>query len=69
MDATRVEKPTIKEGFRLGDWLVQPGLGRLSRNGSAIHLEPKHMDLLVCLAQHPRQIRTKEQIFDAVWPD
>ena len=55
--------------FRLGPWLVEPSLNTVSRNGSSVHLEPKVMTVLVCLAQQPGEAVTKDQLLKTVWPD
>jgi TolB-like protein len=55
--------------FRAGAWLVEPGLNTISRNGATIHLEPKVMGVLVCLAQHAGEPLLKEKLIEAVWPD
>jgi len=38
--------------FQIGEWRAEPGLNTLSQNGSPIRLEPKIMEVLVCLASH-----------------
>ncbi len=53
--------------FRLGNWLVQPRLTRISRGRREVHLRPKLMDLLVFLAQHGGQVVSKREILDGVW--
>ena len=53
--------------FRLGDWLVDPSLNRLSRGGVVEHARPRLIELLVFLAKHAGQLVTKEQILDEVW--
>jgi len=56
--------------FSLGEWLVQPQLNRLSHAGSAdVQLEPKMMDVLVCLAQSHGDVVSREALIDAVWPE
>ncbi len=56
--------------FTLGEWLVQPQLNRLSRSdGGDVQLEPKMMDVLVCLAQTPGDVVSREALIDAVWPE
>jgi TolB-like protein len=55
--------------FRVGAWLVEPGLNTISRKGATIHLEPKVMGVLVCLAQHAGKPLLKEKLIQAVWPD
>jgi len=55
--------------FRLGTWLVQPSLDAITRNGATIHLEPKVMEVLVCLAQHPGEPIPRERLLQTVWAD
>ncbi len=56
--------------FELGEWLVQPRLNRLSRSGgTVVQLEPKMMDVLVCLARNPGDVVSREALIDAVWPE
>jgi DNA-binding winged helix-turn-helix (wHTH) protein len=56
--------------FGLGEWLVQPRLNRLSRSGgTVVQLEPKMMDVLVCLARNPGDVVSRETLIDAVWPE
>jgi TolB-like protein/DNA-binding winged helix-turn-helix (wHTH) protein len=53
--------------FRIGDWLVEPATGSLSRDGRSVKLEPKVMDLLVCLARRPGRVLSREELEQAVW--
>jgi DNA-binding winged helix-turn-helix (wHTH) protein/TolB-like protein/Flp pilus assembly protein TadD len=53
--------------FRVGDWLVQPSLNRLARGDQVAPLQPRFMDLLVCLANTPGKVVSKEEILDEVW--
>jgi DNA-binding winged helix-turn-helix (wHTH) protein len=55
------------ESFRVGDWLVVPGLNRLSRGGEDIQLELKLMEVLVHLAERPGELVSKRDLVDAVW--
>jgi TolB-like protein/DNA-binding winged helix-turn-helix (wHTH) protein len=59
----------VDGAFRLGSWLVQPSLNAISRNGTTVQLEPKVMSVLVCLAEHPGETVSKEQLLQKVWPD
>jgi len=49
--------------FRLGTWLVQPSLNRLSDGDQIINLELRVMGVLVCLASRtePRMIANSRQ--------
>jgi len=55
--------------FQVGPWLVQPDLNTILRNGDAIHLAPKVMSVLVCLAEQPGDLVSKEKLIQSVWPD
>ena len=59
----------MEADFRLGPWRVEPGLNRISCNGSSLRLEPKVMEVLVCLAGQPGEPVTKKQLLRTVWPD
>lgn len=61
-------EPVAPRGdFRLGDWLVEPSLNRLSRGAVVEHVRPRLMELLVFLARHAGQAVTKDQILEQVW--
>ena len=55
--------------LRVGTWLVQPSLNTISQNGTRRQLEPKVMEVLLCLARHPGETLPKEQLIRSVWPD
>lgn len=55
--------------FRVGAWLVRPNLNTISKNGTDVQVEPKVMEVLVCLATRPGESISKETIIKAVWPD
>lgn len=54
--------------FRVGCWLVQPRLNTVSRDGARVQLEPKVMEVLVCLARHAGEPLSKEKLIQIVWP-
>lgn len=53
--------------FAIGPWRVEPGLDRLQRGAESVALEPRAMDLLVCLARHAGETVSKETLLDEVW--
>jgi len=56
-------------GFRVGHWVVEPDLNTISGKGRTHHLEPKVMEVLVCLARHPPgELLPKEKLLHEVWP-
>ncbi len=53
--------------FRVGEWTVHPGAGRLTGSAGERHLPPLLMDLLVLLAGRAGEVVTKDAILDEVW--
>lgn len=47
--------------FRVGEWHVDPAGGQITRDGKAIRVEPRVMDVLVYLAGKPGQVVTREE--------
>ena len=59
----------MKDDFHLGHWLIQPSLHRLARGSESVHLEPKTIEVLLCLTRRAGEVVTKQEILDTVWPD
>jgi TolB-like protein/DNA-binding winged helix-turn-helix (wHTH) protein len=59
----------VEGHFRVGPWLVEPGLNTVSRNGTDIRLTPKVMEVLACLADHAPKPVSKEELLQTIWPD
>jgi DNA-binding winged helix-turn-helix (wHTH) protein/tetratricopeptide (TPR) repeat protein len=57
----------MRDAFRLGDWVVQPDLNQVSRDGRVNHLRPRVMDLLVFLADRAGQVVSKDDLLEHVW--
>ena len=55
--------------FQVGRWLVQPRLNVIVTDGQSVRLEPKVMQVLVCLARGAGDVVEKENLIRAVWPD
>ena len=55
--------------FRVGDWLVEPDLNCITRANKKTSVEPKVIEVLAYLADHPGEVLSKDQILHAVWPD
>lgn len=58
---------TTDTGFQLGEWLIEPGLGRMSGIRGTVHLRPLLADLLVLLARNQGRVLSKEEIVRTVW--
>ena len=58
----------LLQGFLLGPWKVEPLRGVVSgANDETHHLEPKAMDVFVCLAEHANEVVTRDQLLDVAW--
>jgi len=51
----------------IGDWHVDPASGEVSRKGQTTRLEVRAMRLLLCLADHPGEVVSIEQLLDQGW--
>jgi adenylate cyclase len=54
--------------FRMGEWLVEPDLNRIRNSNRTVNMEPKVLEVLICLAGHAGQVLSKTQILHTVWP-
>jgi TolB-like protein/Tfp pilus assembly protein PilF len=59
----------VQKSVKVGSWIVDPSLNSMSSEGGTVRLQPKVMEVLLCLAQHPGETLSKEQLFQAVWPN
>lgn len=53
--------------FRLGEWLVDPSLNRISKENIVVHLEPRAMEVLVYLASRADDLVSKLDLVHNVW--
>ncbi|HET9804798.1 MAG TPA: tetratricopeptide repeat protein [Candidatus Acidoferrum sp.] len=58
----------VQGDFKIGEWLVSPAVNLISKNGDGTRVEPKAMQVLVYLSEHPGVVG-KDQLISAVWPD
>lgn len=59
----------LQSGFRIGDCLIEPRQNRILRGGAEVRLEPKVMDVLVCLAEHAGEVVSRDTLNAQVWRD
>jgi two-component system response regulator MprA len=59
--------PAQPEVFRFADLTLDTGTRQAFRGERAIELTAKEYDLLELFLRHPRQVLTREVIFDRVW--
>lgn len=58
---------TQRPPLRVGDWLVAPDRLLISRGEQELSLEPRVMELLVYLAERPREVISAEQLLIDIW--
>lgn len=55
--------------YRFGRFVLDPASFRLRRDGTDVPLTPKAFEVLALLVRERRRGLTKQELFDAVWPD
>jgi transcriptional activator of cad operon len=55
--------------LRIGDWCVNPASGQISRDGGeTTRVEVRTLRLLLCLAEHPGEVVSIDDLLNRVWP-
>ena len=62
-----VEASDLSTGFRIGDYVVNPLQGRISSPDGDTHVQPKIIDVLICLAQAAGDVVSREDLHSQVW--
>ena len=68
-NAPKQKSGNFERAFRVGEFIVEPGLNLLTKDGESIALVPKVMQLLLCLAESSPEPVSQEVLFARVWPD
>ncbi len=55
--------------FRVGEFLIEPQLNTITGPDKTARVEPKVMQVLVCLADHAGDVLPKEKLIQSVWAD
>ena len=53
--------------LRIGDWRLEPAVGRMSRGADVVRLEARTLRLLLDLAEHAGQVVSIDELLDRVW--
>jgi DNA-binding winged helix-turn-helix (wHTH) protein len=53
--------------FTVGKWLVEPQRNLLGDGTREVHLEPKAMEVLACLAERAGEVVPRQVVVDTVW--
>ena len=64
MSFTREE---LNAGFRLGQYLIEPRQNRIARHDTEVRVEPRVMDVLVCLAERAGEVVSRDTLNEQVW--
>jgi len=57
----------LTQPFMVGEWLVEPAIEHISKGDLKEKVEPRVMDLLVCLASKGGEVITREELESKVW--
>ena len=63
-----MEQPTLARLF-VGQWLVNPAAGEISRGVETVRVEARTMRMLLCLAGAPGEVLSIDTLLIQVWPD
>jgi TolB-like protein/DNA-binding winged helix-turn-helix (wHTH) protein/Tfp pilus assembly protein PilF len=55
------------KAFKVGEWLVEPALDRISYDSVARSVRPQVMELLVYLAERPGQVVSTDELLSNLW--
>ncbi len=58
---------SLKGGFELGEWEVRPLEGRITGPAGTRRLQPRGMDVLVCLADCAGEVVERDEVLSSVW--
>jgi len=62
-----VTRQELQAGFRIGECLIEPRQNRIVRGDIEVRLEPRVMDVLVCLAERAGEVVSRETLNGEVW--
>ncbi len=60
-------KADLLQGFYLGDFLVEPLKGQVLCRAGSTHLPPKAVEVLLCLANSPGELVSRETLIESAW--
>jgi transcriptional activator of cad operon len=53
--------------LRIGAWCVSPASGQISRDGETVRVDARTMRLLLCLAEHPGEVVSIDDLLSQAW--
>lgn len=67
MAAVASPESTLCPPLRVGEWLVDPSRLLLQGSNTELSLEPRVMELLIYMAERPREVISAEQLLIDIW--
>ena len=64
----RTGLPNMRANFRVGEWIVRPRRDCIERGDEIVHIHPRPMAVLECLAAAGGEVVTRDELFNTVWP-
>jgi DNA-binding winged helix-turn-helix (wHTH) protein/TolB-like protein len=58
----------MRSDYRIGNWIIRPRRGCIERGEETVHVNPRPLAVLKCLADAGGEVVTRDELFDAVWP-
>ena len=58
---------SLRSGFTLGRWTVLPLESRLTSGEESRRVQPKSMDVLLCLAESSGDVVERDELLGKVW--
>ncbi len=66
-DSAEETVQSLKKGFRVGEWAVEPLKGQIVAGDARKHLEPRIMEVLICLAENAGEVVERDELLLKVW--
>ncbi len=67
--ASQRDLESIPGDFRVGDWIARPRQNHVEGPAGPVPVEAKSMAVLVDLARYAGEVRTRQELLEAVWGD
>ena len=68
MDVTAPQAQPSTSTLSIAGWNVHASRNLIAKGNQSVRLEPRTMAALVCLAEKPSEVITRQQLEDTVWP-
>lgn len=63
------DRTESRRSFTVDEWRIHPDLNRLVRGEQTVSVEPRVMEVLVCLAERPGEVLGRDALLDRIWGD